>query len=102
MACSKFTFTLIVRKTAKVKTRKDSDTAIAVLGVRSGQSDKNEIPRNISLDTILSEKDEVKMPLRKVSGTYKVEGQSFNITIMDKPFLVSCGRIEDELSKQIR
>ncbi len=41
-------------------------------------------------------------PLGKVSGTYMVEGQSFNISITDKPFLVSCGRIEDELRKQIR
>lgn len=44
----------------------------------------------------------INSPLGKVSGTYTVEGQSFNISITDKPFLVSCNRIEDELRKQIR
>lgn len=44
----------------------------------------------------------INSPLGKVSGTYMVEGQSFNISITDKPFLVSCSRIEDELKKQIR
>ncbi|MGV3685290.1 MAG: hypothetical protein ACO1NS_06675 [Daejeonella sp.] len=44
----------------------------------------------------------INSPLGKVSGTYIVQGQSFNISITDKPFLVSCSRIEDELRKQIR
>jgi len=44
----------------------------------------------------------INSPLGKVSGTYSVLGQSFNIVIVDKPFLVSCSRIEDELRKQIR
>lgn len=44
----------------------------------------------------------IKSPLGKVSGTFIVLGQSFNITITDKPFLVSCDRIEEELRKQIK
>jgi hypothetical protein len=44
----------------------------------------------------------INSPLGKVSGTYTVVGQSFNISIIDKPFLVSCNRIEDELRRQIK
>lgn len=44
----------------------------------------------------------INSPLGKVSGNYVVEGQTFNITITDKPFLVSCSRIEDELRKNIK
>jgi hypothetical protein len=43
----------------------------------------------------------INTPLGKVSGTFVVEGQSFNISITDKPFLVSCNRIEEELRKHI-
>lgn len=44
----------------------------------------------------------INSPLGKVSGTYTVIGQTFNISIVDKPFLVSCSKIEDELRKQIK
>jgi hypothetical protein len=44
----------------------------------------------------------IQSPLGKISGLYTLKGQSFNIEIVDKPFLVSCSRIEDELRKQIR
>lgn len=44
----------------------------------------------------------INSPLGKVSGTYTVLGQSFNISIINKPFLVSCSKIEDELRKQIK
>lgn len=44
----------------------------------------------------------INSPLGKVSGSYTVLGQSFNISITDKPFLVSCSKIEDELRRQIR
>ena len=44
----------------------------------------------------------INSPLGKVSGTYTVLGQSFNINISDKPFLVSCSKIEEELRKQIK
>ncbi|MHB1178252.1 MAG: hypothetical protein ACYCZO_07980 [Daejeonella sp.] len=44
----------------------------------------------------------INSPLGKVSGTFVVQGQSFNISITDKPFLVSCDRIEEELRKQIK
>jgi hypothetical protein len=44
----------------------------------------------------------INSPLGKISGTYTVLGQSFNISITDKPFLVSCNRIEEELRKQIK
>lgn len=44
----------------------------------------------------------ISSPLGKVSGTYTVVGQSFIISIVDKPFLVSCSRIEEELRKQIK
>lgn len=41
-------------------------------------------------------------PLGKVEGSYLVDNQSFNINISDKPFLLSCNRIEEELRKYIR
>ncbi len=44
----------------------------------------------------------INSPLGKVSGTFVVQGQSFNISITDKPFLVSCDRIEEELRKKIK
>lgn len=43
----------------------------------------------------------ISSPLGKISGTFSVQGQSFIITITDKPFLVSCGRIETELKKHL-
>ncbi len=45
---------------------------------------------------------DINSPLGKVSGSYTVVGQSFNISITDKPFLISCSRIEEELRKQIK
>ena len=44
----------------------------------------------------------IKSPMGKISGTFIVLGQSFNISITDKPYLVSCDRIEEELRKQIK
>ncbi len=43
----------------------------------------------------------ISSPLGKVEGNYSVENQSFNISITDKPFLLSCNRIEEELRKYI-
>jgi hypothetical protein len=36
-------------------------------------------------------------PIGEVSGAYAVENQSFHISIEDKPFLLSCNKIETEL-----
>jgi hypothetical protein len=36
-------------------------------------------------------------PLGEISGTYFVESQSFRISIEDKPFFVSCNKIENTL-----
>lgn len=43
----------------------------------------------------------ISSPIGKVSGNYSVEDQTFSIAITDKPFLLSCNRIEDELRKYI-
>jgi hypothetical protein len=39
----------------------------------------------------------ISTPVGKVSGYYAVDGQNFNIGIEDKPFLVSCSKIENTL-----
>jgi hypothetical protein len=44
----------------------DTDKAIARPGVQSSEEKKNKIPRSISLDTILAEKDEVKIAEEKL------------------------------------
>ena len=36
-----------------------------------------------------------------IRGNYAVTGNNFDIVITQKPFLVSCNRIEEELRKQI-
>ncbi|WP_207425035.1 hypothetical protein [Pedobacter sp. SYSU D00535] len=43
----------------------------------------------------------ISTPLGKVSGAYMVEGQGFNISIEDKPFLVGCGKIESTLREYL-
>lgn len=45
---------------------------------------------------------DISTPLGKVSGTYTVEGQRFNISIQDKPFLVGCGKIESTLREYLQ
>lgn len=44
----------------------------------------------------------ISSPLGKISGSYTILGQAFNISIEDKPMFISCGRIEDELKKYIK
>ena len=41
-------------------------------------------------------------PLGKVAGNYKVQQQSFEIEITNKPVFVSCDRIEKELRDRLR
>ena len=36
-----------------------------------------------------------------IAGTYNVLGENLNIDITDKPFLISCGMIENYLKSQI-
>ncbi|MDB5120931.1 MAG: hypothetical protein JWN56_2149 [Sphingobacteriales bacterium] len=43
----------------------------------------------------------ISSPLGKVSGMYAVEGQNFLISIEDKPFLVSCNKIETTLKQYL-
>ena len=43
----------------------------------------------------------VSTPLGNIAGGYVVSGQTIFFTISDKPFLLSCGRIEDEMRKYI-
>ncbi|MCW3080905.1 hypothetical protein [Segetibacter sp.] len=41
---------------------------------------------------------EGKTPIGSIEGSYRVEGQQISFNITDKPFLLSCSRIEKELS----
>lgn len=43
-----------------------------------------------------------KTPLGAITGSYEVQGQTLALTITDKPFLLSCSRIEKELSSVMR
>jgi hypothetical protein len=43
----------------------------------------------------------ISTPVGKVAGAYTVSQQTIDFRITDKPFLLSCGRIEDELRKYI-
>ncbi|HEY0054591.1 MAG TPA: hypothetical protein VGB63_04470 [Pedobacter sp.] len=44
----------------------------------------------------------ISTPVGEVSGSYAVEGQNFLIDIEDKPFLVSCSKIESTLTEYLR
>ena len=44
----------------------------------------------------------ISTPLGEVSGVYAVESQSFHISIEDKPFLVSCNKIETTLKEALK
>lgn len=44
----------------------------------------------------------ISTPIGKVSGSYAVENQKFHINIEDKPFLVSCSKIESTLKDYLR
>lgn len=37
-----------------------------------------------------------------IAGSYNVSGDQMNITITDKPFLLSCGMIESYLKSQLK
>ncbi|HEY0667139.1 MAG TPA: hypothetical protein VGD22_03120 [Sphingobacteriaceae bacterium] len=43
----------------------------------------------------------ISTPIGKIEGGYQVSGQTIAFTITDKPFLLGCGRIEDELRKYV-
>ncbi|HXI00968.1 MAG TPA: hypothetical protein VNI52_11930 [Sphingobacteriaceae bacterium] len=43
----------------------------------------------------------ISTPIGKIAGEYNVLGQVINFAITDKPFLLSCSRIEEELRKYI-
>ena len=43
----------------------------------------------------------ISTPLGRVAGDYQVTGQIISFSITEKPFLVGCGRIEEELRKYI-
>lgn len=40
-------------------------------------------------------------PLGNIAGNYSISGQTALFNITKKPFLVGCGRIEDELRKYL-
>ena len=44
----------------------------------------------------------ISTPLGRIAGEYRVSEQIIHFAINDKPFLLGCGRIEDELRKYIR
>jgi hypothetical protein len=44
----------------------------------------------------------ISTPIGKVSGVYKINGGEITIQIQDKPLLLSCSRIREELSKRIQ
>lgn len=41
---------------------------------------------------------EVKTPLGSIEGSYVMAGQEISINITDKPFFISCKRIQKELT----
>lgn len=41
-------------------------------------------------------------PLGAIEGSYVIRGSAIEITITDKPFFVSCKRIQEELQKQLQ
>lgn len=43
----------------------------------------------------------ISTPIGKIAGDYQVSGQTITFSITDKPFLLGCGRIENELRKYI-
>lgn len=43
----------------------------------------------------------ISTPVGEVSGMYGVDGQNFLISIEDKPFLVSCNKIETTLKQYL-
>ena len=43
----------------------------------------------------------ISTPLGSIKGIYTVAGTTINFTIIKKPLLVSCNRIEDELRRYI-
>jgi hypothetical protein len=44
----------------------------------------------------------ISTPVGEVSGSYAVEDQNFLISIEDKPFLVSCSKIESTLNEYLK
>jgi hypothetical protein len=44
----------------------------------------------------------VKTGLGSIEGNYQIAGQAISITITDKPFFISCERIEKELTGYMR
>lgn len=40
---------------------------------------------------------DVSTPLGTIRGSYSIQGSFINVTILSKPFLVSCGLIEKQL-----
>jgi hypothetical protein len=40
-------------------------------------------------------------PIGKVRGSYQISGALLNVEILEKPLLVSCNRIKEELSKRL-
>lgn len=45
---------------------------------------------------------EVKTPVGSIEGNYNIAGQQIFISITDKPFFISCERIQKELSAVMR
>ena len=41
----------------------------------------------------------VKTPVGKIAGTYTISGQTIHITITEKPWIVSCSKIEEAIKK---
>ncbi|MGI8635403.1 MAG: hypothetical protein ACR2KZ_08370 [Segetibacter sp.] len=41
---------------------------------------------------------QAKTPIGSVSGSYEIEGQQISLSIAKKPLLISCKRIEKELT----
>ena len=39
-----------------------------------------------------------KTPIGSIEGSYQIEGQQIFLSVTKKPFLLSCGRIQKELS----
>jgi hypothetical protein len=67
------------------------DKAKKAIASAGGTFDGNTEKGNYSIPT----------PLGKITGAYTVNGNVIAFEITDKPFLVGCSKIEDELKKYL-
>jgi len=67
------------------------DKAKQAITAEGGEFDGNEVSGRFSIP----------VPGTDILGDYTIEGNTFIIAILEKPMLVSCDRIENELNKYL-